>query len=144
MDLNKLLKSQWDRVGAWLLVVAGALALIFGWVGVSGKAYLANQLPYVISGGIGGIFLLGVGATLWLSADLRDEWQKLDRIEQVLSDLPIDSLLESVAADMTPPAPEPTARVRRASRSKSAEPLPAETTATIPAVDASTGVGPIS
>jgi len=84
MDIGKWLRLQWDRVLAWVLVAAGAIALIAGWVGVSGSAYAAGQLPYIISGGIGGIFLLGVGATLWLSADLRDEWRKLDSIEDAL------------------------------------------------------------
>jgi hypothetical protein len=144
MDLSKLLKSQWDRVGAWLLVLAGALALIFGWVGVSGKAYLANQLPYVISGGIGGLFLLGVAATLWLSADLRDEWQKLDRIEQVLSDLPIESIFDSVTTETEREAPEPARRAPRAGRSKSVEHSDVETTAMIPPLDVSTGAGPTS
>ena len=84
MSPAKWLQLQWDRTAAWVLVTAGAIALIVGWVGVSGSAYSAEQLPYIISGGIGGIFLLGVGATLWLSADLRDEWRKLDRIEEAL------------------------------------------------------------
>jgi hypothetical protein len=84
MEPTKWLRLQWDRTLAWALVVAGAVALIIGWVGVSGTAYSAQQLPYIISGGLGGIFLLGVGATLWLSADLRDEWRKLDRIEEAL------------------------------------------------------------
>jgi hypothetical protein len=84
VDAAKWLRLQWDRVLAWVLVAAGAVALIIGWVGVSGTSYSAEQLPYIISGGIGGIFLLGVGATLWLSADLRDEWRKLDRIEEAL------------------------------------------------------------
>ncbi len=84
MDVGKWLRLQWDRVLAWAFVVVGAIALIIGWVGVSGSAYAAGQLPYIISGGIGGIFLLGVGATLWLSADLRDEWRKLDCIEDAL------------------------------------------------------------
>ena len=84
MDPTKWLRLQWDRGLAWAFAVAGAVALIVGWVGVSSTAYSAEQLPYIISGGIGGIFLLGVGATLWLSADLRDEWRKLDRIEEAL------------------------------------------------------------
>lgn len=84
MDVGKWLRLQWDRVLAWAFVAVGAAAIIAGWVGVSGSAYAAGQLPYIISGGIGGIFLLGVGATLWLSADLRDEWRKLDCIEDAL------------------------------------------------------------
>jgi hypothetical protein len=34
------------------------------------------------------MFLLGLGAMLWLSADLRDEWRKLDRIERRLGSAP--------------------------------------------------------
>ncbi len=84
MDFEKWLRLQWDRAGAWLCVAAGAVLLVVGWVGVSGSAYPAEQLPYVISCGVGGVFLLGLGAMLWLSADLRDEWRKLDRIEQAV------------------------------------------------------------
>lgn len=84
MDLNSLLKSQWDRAGAVALSVIGLIFLLVGWIGVSGTAYLAEQAPYILSGGVGGVFLLGIGATLWISADLRDEWRKLDRIEAAL------------------------------------------------------------
>jgi hypothetical protein len=33
-----------------------------------------------------GLFLLGLGALLWVSADLRDEWRKLDSIDRHLLD----------------------------------------------------------
>ena len=84
MDL-KFLKSQWDRTTAIVLTVVGAISLIMGFAGVADSAILAEQTRYIVSGGIGGIFLLGLGATLWISADLRDEWGKLDRIEQALA-----------------------------------------------------------
>ena len=84
MEALKWIRLQWDRVAAWVCVAGGAVALIVGWVGVSTTAFPAEQIPYVISGGIGGIFFLGLAAILWLSADLRDEWTKLDRIEDVL------------------------------------------------------------
>ncbi len=84
MDLVKLLRHQWDRVGAWVLVAAGGLCLIVGWWGASRQAYPAEQIPYAISGGIGGLFLLGLAAMLWCSADQRDEWRKLDDLERKL------------------------------------------------------------
>jgi hypothetical protein len=84
MDVVKWLRLEWDRVAAWVLVVGGVVALIVGWIGVSGTAYSAEQLPYIISGGVGGVILIAVGAALWLSADLRDEWHKLDRIEEAI------------------------------------------------------------
>jgi hypothetical protein len=80
----KFLRAQWDRAGAVLGVVIGAVMLIVGWVGVSGSGLPAGQIPYVISCGVGGLFILGVAAVLWLSADLRDEWHKLDRIENAI------------------------------------------------------------
>ena len=85
MDL-KVLKSQWDRVAAIVLTIAGVVCLISGYAGVNDSAILAEQTRFIVSGGIGGIFLLGLGATLWISADLRDEWRKLDRIEHALAE----------------------------------------------------------
>lgn len=84
MDLTKWLRVQADRVAAVACVLAGALVLLVGWIGVSSHAYPAEQLPYIASAGLGGMFLLGMGAVLWLSADLVDEWRKLDRLEQEL------------------------------------------------------------
>lgn len=82
MDIAKWVRAQWDRVLAWVCVAAGAIVLVVGWAGVSRYPYPADQLPYIISGGVGGLFLLGLGAMLWLSADLRDEWRKLDEIDR--------------------------------------------------------------
>jgi hypothetical protein len=78
------LREQWDRVAAVVAVTVGALMLLLGWVGVEGKIYLGQQMPYVVSGGLGGIFVLGIGAVLWLSADMRDEWRKLDDVDATL------------------------------------------------------------
>jgi hypothetical protein len=82
----KHVRNQWDRVGAWLCVIAGAVALLVGYVGVSDTLETGKQLPYVVSGGLFGLFLLGLGALLWVSADLRDEWRKLDAIDRHLVD----------------------------------------------------------
>ncbi|MEV6056679.1 hypothetical protein [Streptomyces sp. NPDC052107] len=84
MDIVTRVRSQWDRLIAAAAAVAGAVVLVIGWRGVSGTAYVAEQVPYVISAGLGGLFLLGFSSALWLSADLRDEWRKLDRIERAI------------------------------------------------------------
>jgi hypothetical protein len=85
MDL-KVLKSQWDRTAAIVLTIAGVISLIAGYLQVADSTILAEQTRFIVSGGIGGLFLLGLGATLWISADLRDEWRKLDRIEHALAE----------------------------------------------------------
>jgi hypothetical protein len=79
------LKAQWDRVGAWALILIGFGALLAGWLGISGTTILAAQMPYIVSGGMLGLALIGVGGMLWLSADLKDEWRKLDAIHDELA-----------------------------------------------------------
>jgi hypothetical protein len=96
MDIAKWLRLQWDRAGAWVCAIAGAVSLIIGWIGVSGSGYPAEQNAYIISNGIGGMFLLGLAGSLWVSADLRDEWRKLDRLEAALRDLGAKNMTISV------------------------------------------------
>lgn len=108
MDLVTWIRNQWDRVLAWVLVVAGGLAIVLGWIGVTATPYSFEQIPYVLSGGIGGVFLLGVGAMLWISADLRDEWRVLRRLLEDEQDL---APLEAV----DPPVESPRQRRRAAS-----------------------------
>ena len=86
VGMLKYIRNQWDRVGAWICVAAGSLALLLGYLGVSGTLETAEQMPYVVSGGMTGLFLLGLGALLWISADLRDEWRKLDAIERHMAE----------------------------------------------------------
>ena len=65
----------------------GLLVLLAGWIGVSDEALPAAQIPYILSGGMLGLILVGIGATGWLSADLRDEWRKLDELEGLLEQI---------------------------------------------------------
>ncbi|HUR75362.1 MAG TPA: hypothetical protein VMZ00_13870 [Sporichthya sp.] len=77
MNLLKYVRVQWDRTGAVLAAVVGLVALIFGYLGTSDTEYIAEQIPFIISGGLAAIVLFTVAGVLWLSADLRDEWREL-------------------------------------------------------------------
>jgi hypothetical protein len=112
MDLRTWLKAQWDRALAVALVALGGLALLLGWLGVDDALYPGQQIPYVLSGGIGGLFAVGLGAVLWLSADLRDEWRKLDQIDQKLDRL-LDAQARAAVAAAAEEAPRRRARTRR-------------------------------
>ena len=90
------LRNQWDRVAAWVAIAVGGLCLLLGWLGVSDAVLTTEQLPYIISGGLGGVCLVGIGITLWLSADLRDDWSEL---HEIASRLPLP--------DATPSQPAP-------------------------------------
>lgn len=83
-DLVQWVRNQSDRMASWVCIGLGVICLIAGWVGVSATAFPGEQMPYVVSGGLVGIFLLGLGGVLWLSADLRDEWRELARLERAV------------------------------------------------------------
>ena len=78
------LRIQADRVAAVTLVAGGIVAILIGWAQASNALLATQQIPYLISGGLFGLLLVGVGSALWLSADLRDEWRGLKRIEDEL------------------------------------------------------------
>lgn len=102
MDFVNWLKSQRDRVVAWLLIAIGGLCILGGWLGVTNTVQVYNQLTYLVSGAIVGLFFLGVGIALLLSADFHDEWRKLDRIEAALRGRPlpeVDEILDLKAEE---------------------------------------------
>jgi hypothetical protein len=127
MEMKSFVRANLDRVVAAGLVVVGLIALIIGWVGVSGTGLAAEQLPYLISGGLGGIAMIAVGCTVWVSADLQDEWRRLDALEERLVELRKANAATPAAAtavDLTEveegPAPAP-ARPRRRTAPKPKE-----------------------
>jgi hypothetical protein len=87
MEFLRFCRTQWDRVGAAVLAVAGLAALLIGWIGLSTKVFPAEQIPYLASGGLLGLFLLGAAGVLWLSGDLQDEWRTLERVDRSLEEL---------------------------------------------------------
>src|SRR5260221_14523440 len=101
MGLVKRAIVQWDRVGGLALVLVGLGVLIAGCARVSYATETVDQMSYLISGGVLGLFLLGLGATLWLSADLRDEWRKLDRLQRS-----VDALQATLSSAGGTPAAE--------------------------------------
>jgi hypothetical protein len=95
--------------------VVGAIALIIGYFGVSGTLDPAKQLPYLISGGVGGLFLLGVAAALLFSADLGATRADIARLTQTVADLGEQIADLQASLDGEPaaaPAPRPRARRR--------------------------------
>jgi hypothetical protein len=83
-NLRLWLRAEWDRVLGTALIVVGAVLLLVTYQGVANSRFVADQASYLASGGLGGLFLLAVGAMLRIQADLHDEWRKLDRIEAAL------------------------------------------------------------
>lgn len=71
----------------WVLAALGVLVIILGWYGISGQALVAKQLPYLISGGLGGVALVGIGAALIGTEWLRREATRVERLEEMVAEL---------------------------------------------------------
>lgn len=84
MEIMKLIRVQWDRGVAIAAAVGGLIVLLVGYLGVSDTEYVSKQMPYFISAGIFGIFLISISATAWLSADMRDEWRELHALRDLV------------------------------------------------------------
>ncbi len=100
MDPVTFVRSQPDRAAAVLAAVVGVVLLVVGWFGVSDQGIVAGQIPYLISCGLGGLFALATATTLWLSADLRDEWRKMDAVEAAV--LEQNEILRNLAPGALP------------------------------------------
>jgi hypothetical protein len=102
MKILQLLRNQWDRAAAVALLAGGGLALLLGWIGVSGTVFTFRQIPFLISGGLVGVCLIVVAAAVWVSADLRDEWRKLDELQDTLREIDLRGAGSERVADESP------------------------------------------
>lgn len=82
---SKALTSDWRRTAAWGAIALGVVLLAFGWFGLSGETIVAKQLPYFLSGGVGGLAAIGAGIGLLIAGDIRADRARLGALEsQVL------------------------------------------------------------
>ena len=72
-------------VVGWVLIGVGALAILVGYFGLADRVLVAEQLPYLISGGIGGMAFVVVGGVLLATQDVRRDAERLDQFEAALS-----------------------------------------------------------
>lgn len=85
----------------WILIGIGALLMLLGYFGVSREALPAKQIPYLVSGGIGGMFLAILGAYFLGTQELRNDSGRLDRLEQMVQELHQALLRRPDAPDLT-------------------------------------------
>jgi hypothetical protein len=83
-----------DRLLAIAAGVAGAGALVVGWLGLSDVLMPEDQVQWVVGGSFVGLWLLGVAGTAWLAAVLRDQWSALRRIAGHLTELGVASVVD--------------------------------------------------
>lgn len=71
----------------YLLTGLGLLSLFVAWYRVSGTAIVAQQIPYLVSGGLLGVALITLGGRAFLIEDLRRDSGRLDRLERLVQEL---------------------------------------------------------
>ena len=107
------------------LLVAGAtamglgfVAIVLGWYGAAHSAFLFQEVPYLISGGLLGVALVAGGGFLffaaWLVRMMEDNRRYAARLEQTL--VRIDRTLDAVTADAARAAGYRAARLERVRR----------------------------
>lgn len=89
------LGARWRTLLGWGAIVLGAVVMLIGWLGVSDQTEVAKQLPYLVSGGVGGLALVGGGVGFLVSEDLRSERDRIGRLESEV--LEIRDLVRSLA-----------------------------------------------
>jgi hypothetical protein len=109
--LRNAIRGREREAAGWVLIVLGAVAAVLGWIGVSGKTLEALQLPYLASGGIGGLILTAVGAALVVSSDLRLDRDRVARLEGEI--LELQDLVRGLAGRIDEEPPTPARRTRR-------------------------------
>jgi len=86
--------SPWAQ--AWKMAAAlgvlGLVALVAGWIGTSGTRVISDQLAYIASGGMLGLFLIAFAGAVLLADYMAEQQQanaelreRLTRIERALS-----------------------------------------------------------
>jgi hypothetical protein len=121
MKILQLLRNQWDRTAAVVLLLGGGLALLLGWVGVSSTVFTFKQIPFLISGGLVGVCLIVVAAAVWVSADLRDEWRKLDELQDTLLEIDLRGVPATEATIEAPAGSGDETVARRSARLRVSE-----------------------
>jgi hypothetical protein len=80
-SLRQVLRAEWERTVAWTLATGAALMLFVGYRNLAASPFAAEEVAHLITGGIGALILTVGAVGLLLSADLRDETDKLDRMD---------------------------------------------------------------
>lgn len=103
------------QVAAGALVLSGLLAIAVGWFGAGGNSDVWEQIPFLISGGIGGAALVAIGIVVHLSyehlEDRRSVSLLLDRLDEL--ELGLAGEFDALADELRSTAVSPRRTARR-------------------------------
>jgi len=76
------------------LTVAGLVAVLVGYLGVRDQSHIELQLPYLVSGGLGGLVLLGLGALVLIQYQMRIQARRFAELTDSLDEWKEQALAE--------------------------------------------------
>ena len=98
------------RILALIFAIAGFAMIVLGWAGMAAVDSADQQLPYLLSGGFGGMALILLSVTLLLVAQIRTERRKLMNVLEIMAVAVGNTAgaepTETLAVVDTPAAPE--------------------------------------
>lgn len=74
------------RVCAGVLTVAGVVTVLVGYVQLRDESDVVLQLPYVMSAGIGGLILVGLGAVALIQAQMQTQTRRAAEVAEQLDE----------------------------------------------------------
>ena len=107
------MKKDWREPAAVAFAVLGGIMMVIGWVGVSQATEVIDQLPYLFSGGLGGLVCLLLGLGLYIARNHAQDQARIDELNEHLRALELglggefDEVLERLdrlASDRRPSA----------------------------------------
>jgi hypothetical protein len=90
---DRLTDLLW-RGAAVVLTVAGIVAVLVGYLGVRNHSDIVLQLPYFISGGVGGLALMGLGALALIQYQMRVQARRFAEVTDSLDEWKEQALAE--------------------------------------------------
>ena len=60
MDIKLWLRSNWERLLGTVCLATGVVATVLAYLGVRSSPHLVEDISYIISGGVGGLLLVGL------------------------------------------------------------------------------------
>jgi hypothetical protein len=92
--MNDRMTDYLLKVAAGVLTAAGVLVVLIGYLGVRDKANVELQIPYLLSGGVGGLTLVGLGALALIQQQMRSQARRFAELTDQLDEWKDAALLE--------------------------------------------------
>jgi hypothetical protein len=82
------------KLAGGALLITGVVVVLIGYVGIRDESSVELQLPYLASGGIGGLALIGIGIAAYLKAGMKEQTQHVAEVVESLEGWKASALAE--------------------------------------------------